>query len=198
VDAIRHLTAEVVTKNADADTLRRAAELVEQAGALLAEHTELVVRIHPMEHESQDPHAWFPYSPLIGHMNPIAAPIEVEVGDDGHLHAHGAFPAPYEGPPACVHGGIIAALFDELLGAANIVNRTPGMTGTLTIRYERPTPLRAELTAESWTESVDGRKIRAAGVIRHNGEVTARAEGLFIQPRPEHWAHHFPDEARGF
>jgi len=199
VDAIRHLTTEVVTKNADADTLRRAAVLVEEAAALLQQQQELVVRVHPMSHPTLDPHLWFPFSPLIGHVNPLAAPFEVEVDTEtNHLLGHGRYGAPYEGPPSCVHGGVIAALFDELLGAANIVNRTPGMTGTLTIRYERPTPLHADLTSESWTESVEGRKARTVGELRHNGAVTARAEGVFIQPRPEQWADRFPDEARGF
>ena len=27
----------------------------------------------------------------------------------------------YEGPPTCVHGGVIAELFDELLGMSNIL-----------------------------------------------------------------------------
>ena len=40
---------------------------------------------------------------------------------------------------------MIAETFDEMLGAANIVAGNPGMTGTLTIRYRKPTPLRTDL-----------------------------------------------------
>ncbi len=47
----------------------------------------------------------------------------------------------YEGPPTCVHGGVIAEVFDEVLGAANIVAGVRAMTGTLTVRYRKPTPL---------------------------------------------------------
>ena len=53
------------------------------------------------------------------------------------------FDWPYEGPPSCVHGGVIAETFDEMLGAACIVAGHPGMTGTLTVRYRKPTPLRS-------------------------------------------------------
>ena len=38
----------------------------------------------------------------------------------------------YEGPPGHVHGGLVAAMFDELLGFAQL---SGGFTGTLTIRY---------------------------------------------------------------
>ena len=54
------------------------------------------------------------------------------------------------------------------------------MTGTLTIRYRRPTPLQAEVQVEGRTVNVEGRKVFATGEIRHAGEVTAEAEGIFI------------------
>ena len=34
---------------------------------------------------------------------------------------------------------------------------------------------------EAWIESTEGRKVRPVGTIRHDGEVTARAEGIFIR-----------------
>ena len=63
------------------------------------------------------------------------------------------FDYPYEGPPTCVHGGVIAETFDEMLGAANMVADNPAMTGTLTIRYRKPTPLRTALVSRPvvWT-----------------------------------------------
>ena len=36
------------------------------------------------------------------------------------------FDYPYEGPPTCVHGGVIAETFDEMLGAANMVAGNAG------------------------------------------------------------------------
>jgi len=197
VDAVRQLTEEIVTKDVPAATLRQAADLVENAAAIFGSESKLFTRIHPMNLDPNDPHAWFPFSPVIGRVSPLAAPVEVEVRD-GHVHARMHFGTAYEGPPGCVHGAMIAAVFDEVLGAANIVSGTAGMTGTLTVRYHRPTPLHADLTAEGWTDRVDGRKIYARGEIRHDGEVTASCEGVFIAPDPAKWADHFPDEARGF
>ena len=51
---------------------------------------------------------------MIGYANPIAPPVDVwsEVGENGQLEIRGrvAFDYQYEGPPTCVHGGVIAAL----------------------------------------------------------------------------------------
>ena len=37
-----------------------------------------------------------------------------------------------------------------------------------------------ELELESWVDRIEGRKVFTAGTISINGEVTARAEGIFI------------------
>jgi acyl-coenzyme A thioesterase PaaI-like protein len=88
--------------------------------------------------------------------------------------------AAYEGPPGCVHGGHIAAAFDEVLGMTQSLVGTPGMTGVLTIKYRSPTPLHTELTFSARVARVDGRKIFTEGAL-HNGDVLcAEAEGLFI------------------
>ena len=77
------------------------------------------------------------------------------------IRAEAYFDYPYEGPPTCVHGGVIAETFDEVLGAANMVAGHPGMTGTLTIRYRKPTPLRTPLRIEAPVpRAASGRKVR--------------------------------------
>jgi hypothetical protein len=75
---------------------------------------------------------------------------------------------------------VIALIFDELLGCVNVSQGYGGFTGTLTIRYERRTPLGEPIDLESWVDRVDGRKIFTKGTMSHDGAVTARAEGLFI------------------
>ena len=122
---------------------------------------------------------FFPYSPLVGPLNPLSPPIEFRV-EGGRIHGTVTYGAPYVGPPQHVHGGIIAATFDELLGSTNLVHMVGGMTGTLTIRYRRPTPVLKEIELEGWIDRVDGRKVFTHGEMRHAGEVTAEAEGIFI------------------
>jgi acyl-coenzyme A thioesterase PaaI-like protein len=112
---------------------------------------------------------FFPTSPIIGMASPLAPPVRVEIvdGPEGgprELRAEALFDDRYEGPPTCVHGGVIAETFDELLGAANIVTGWPAMTGTLTVRYHKPTPLHTTLRIEART--------------------TAEAEGIFVEVAP--------------
>jgi acyl-coenzyme A thioesterase PaaI-like protein len=122
---------------------------------------------------------FFPYSPLVGPRNPIAPPIAFEVRGD-RLHGRVEFGAAYVGPPQSVHGGIIAAAFDELLGSANLVNQVGGMTGTLTVRYREPTPIGKPIDLVGWVDRIDGRKVFTRGEMRHAGRLTAEAEGIFI------------------
>jgi hypothetical protein len=123
---------------------------------------------------------FFPTSPVIGFANPIAPPVYVEKVEGG-LDGTVFFDWPYEGPPGCVHGGVIALVFDEMLGAANIAAGSPGMTGTLTIRYRKPTPIRTQIRLVSRFEGRDGRKIRTTGAMYNGDELTAEADAIFIE-----------------
>jgi uncharacterized protein (TIGR00369 family) len=55
-------------------------------------------------------------------------------------------PRRYEGPPGAVHGGIVAAYLDEVLAGA-AVQHTGRMyvTGELSVRYVKPTPIERPL-----------------------------------------------------
>ena len=86
--------------------------------------------------------------------------------------------------PTCVHGGIIAALFDEVMGAANLLGEHPGMTGTLTVRYRRPTPLLAPLGIVARFTGSERRKVFTWAGLYHDGALTAEAEGIFITMEP--------------
>jgi hypothetical protein len=131
----------------------------------------------------------FPTSPVIGFANPVAPPVEVWAveGENGGREVRGRVTLgyAYEGPPTCVHGGVIAELFDELLGMANILAGQGAMTGTLTIRYRRPTPLLAPLQLAARHTGKEGRKVFAWGGIYAQGELTAEAEGVFIEVPPD-------------
>lgn len=126
----------------------------------------------------------FDQSPLIGLANPLAPPITIhEEGDE--VVAHVLFGQAYEGPPGCVHGGYVAAAFDEILGATQSLSGAPGMTGTLTVRYESPTPLHRDLVFRSRIQKVDGRKIFVEGESYAGDRLTARALGIFISLQAE-------------
>jgi thioesterase superfamily protein len=137
--------------------------------------------------------AIFYADPIIGMHNPIAPPVAVK--RDGEL-IRGAvnLGAAYEGPPGYVHGAIVAAIFDMLLGLANVLSGNPAMTGTLTVRYRRPTPLNTDLAFEARTAKTEGRKVIATGTVTAGGEVTAEAEGIFVSLELSRAIEYFSDD----
>ena len=125
------------------------------------------------------PKAFFDHSPVVGRANPLAPPLHLEVRD-GMVRGHARFGSAYEGPPGSVHGGYVACAFDEVLGLAQALGGHPGMTGTLTIRYRRPTPLHVDLRFEAGLDRVEGRKLFCSGRVFAGDTLTAEAEGIFI------------------
>jgi hypothetical protein len=118
-------------------------------------------------------------SPVSGRGNALAMPLHYEFGDS-NTSAWCVFSAAYEGPPGGVHGGYVAAAFDEVLGVTQMTTGLAGFTGRLTVRYHRLTPIeqRIDFTAEAGPR--DGRKLTMRAEARAGGELVADAEGLFI------------------
>jgi hypothetical protein len=187
--ALRPLHTLTVGGELDDAALAEAADAVEGVAA------RLTARAGPGKHPRQPPDMqrppqdFFPSSPITGLLNPISPPVRVWMvdGPDGgydEIRGDAFFDYPYEGPPTCVHGGVIAETFDEILGAANMVANNAGMTGTLTVRYRKPTPLRTDLRIEARCLGRDGRKVRTWGGLFHGDVLTAEAEGIFIVVAP--------------
>ena len=126
-----------------------------------------------------EPFGFFDHSPMLGRANPLAPPIDLWLDGD-HMVGTATFGAAYEGPPGCVHGGYVAAAFDEVLGSTQSLSGAPGMTGRLTVSYRSPTPLETELRFVGWLERVEGRKIFTKGELWAGDRLCAEAEGLFI------------------
>lgn len=125
-----------------------------------------------------------PFSPIAGRYNALALPLELSREGDT-LVGTGVYNEAYEGPNQCVHGGIIAKIYDQLLAQANVVHKIGGPTASLTTYFKKPTPLHVPLRFEAWTESVEGRKIITKGRCLVDGEVVTEAEGLFIRLDPK-------------
>lgn len=130
-----------------------------------------------------DPTGVFPFSPASGPANPIAPRVTLSVDADKTVHGTVTLTEAYNGPPfdTC-HGGIIALIYDDLIGMAAMVGAGGGMTARLTINYRKPTPLFRPIEIAAWFESADGRKFIAKGEMRCDGELLTEAEGLFIRP----------------
>lgn len=179
-EGVRGVLHRLVQTSAPVELIARAADQVEAVAALLAQHRSASIYEGFAESANAgEPFAFFDHSPMLGRANPLAPPIELSL-EDGRILGRATFGAAYEGPPGCVHGGYIAAAFDEVLGSTQSLSGAPGMTGRLTVHYRSPTPLHTELTFEGTLDRVDGRKIHTSGRLRAGEVLCAEAEGLFI------------------
>ena len=89
----------------------------------------------------------------------------------------------YEGPPLAVHGGYIAGLFDELLGAVQSLSQTgTGYTAKLEIKYRSLTPIDEELIFAGWILESSGRRITVRGQCAHGEKICSEATALFLKP----------------
>jgi acyl-coenzyme A thioesterase PaaI-like protein len=129
--------------------------------------------------------AYLEQSPIRGHLNAVAPPLELETVTlpDGsrRVGARGVLGSRFEGPPHGVHGGWVAALFDEVLGSAAGLAEQAGVTATLKIRYRHVTPIHEELRFEGWIHEQRGRRLVARATCHAGDTLTADAEGVFIE-----------------
>ena len=181
--AMRRVIDELVTSDAPEDELEAAAVALERYGDRLEKHPKgSKYEGYAESANAGTPNAFFDQSPIIGLANPIAPPLELRAEGDV-VRGTANFSSAYEGPPGCVHGGWVAAAFDELLGMAQSLTGNPGMTGTLNVVYRKPTPLKTDLRFEARVDEVNGRKIFASGEVYVGDTMTAEATGIFISFR---------------
>ena len=129
--------------------------------------------------------AYLEQSPIRGRLNPVAPPLEIESAtrSDGTAimvgRAH--LGLAYEGPPHGVHGGWVAALFDEMLGVVQGLAGTQGVTAVLTVKFRHVTPVNEDLRFESWVHEQRGRRLVAKATCHAGDTLTADAKGIFIR-----------------
>jgi len=192
-DELRALALRLHEVHADADRRAAAYDHLRVAHELLSvgerrlrwyeEHTDAEGR----RARNRDLSAWS------GHLNVVAPPMRLEVGERNGQPAmlgHVRLSRLREGPPGSGHGGVIAGLFDEVMGAAQrLGGGEGGMTGRLTVHYRKPTPLETDLLFRAWIHDERPTRliIRAetvlAASLADDPEVTANADGFFVRRR---------------
>ncbi|MGA0237097.1 MAG: PaaI family thioesterase [Acidimicrobiales bacterium] len=194
-DELRALALRLHEVRADADRRAAAYEHLRHALDLLSEG-ERRLRWYEQDKDAdgrrarnRDLSAWS------GQLNVVAPPIRLELGERNGQPAmlgHVRLTRLREGPPGSGHGGVLAGLFDEVMGAAQrLGGGEGGMTGRLTVHYRKPTPLETDLLFRAWIHDERPTRviIRAESVLAASvadgggGEVTANADGFFVRPR---------------
>ncbi len=179
---VRRLVAATVSADAPRDAIVAATREVARIAGALERH---VPTPHPPRYPGgnaavRDAADFFPFDPGIGRLSPLAPPVRVEWHDPKAIGLV-RFGVPYEGPPGCVHGAILAATFDQVFNVANLMSGVAGPTRKLEIVYRKPTPLLRDLRFEAWIDRVEGREVHTHGRVLHGDVVTVEAAGTFVQ-----------------
>jgi acyl-coenzyme A thioesterase PaaI-like protein len=95
-------------------------------------------------------------------------------------------PSTFEGMPGFAHGGILAAIFDDIIGmVTGRLHRISAPTVRVDISFRAPVPLDVELEIRASLVSRQGRKCRVHATATAGNTVYAEADGLLVVLRDD-------------
>lgn len=123
--------------------------------------------------------------PISGRASPWGLDLEVRRDGDEAV-AHVTLRAGHEGAPGRSHGGIVAALFDDVFGFVLSLRSQPGFTGEIGVRYVAGTPIGTPLECRVRATGQERRKLFMTGelVDVDTGTVVATSTATFITIDP--------------
>jgi acyl-CoA thioesterase FadM len=128
------------------------------------------------------------FNPVSGAGSPVAPPMRIEETPDGAV-GYATLGLVHEGHWMYAHGGVTAALVDQLFGHAAGRRASPIVTTRLALRYRRPVPLEEPLVVSAEVEGVQGRRVTLRGTIALVAEpdvALVEAEAWFVRLSSEH------------
>src|SRR3954451_5257651 len=122
----------------------------------------------------------FPDCVVSGDANPMGLDVQFFREGDEAVSRTLLGPA-FEGAPNRAHGGVVAAVFDDLMGFVLGIVEAPAYTAELTVRYRKPTPVNEEIEFRARLVDRNGRRLRIqAEATDSEGNKVATAEALFL------------------
>jgi acyl-coenzyme A thioesterase PaaI-like protein len=184
--ALRRLGHALIAHDADEDLLERVAAAADRVAADLEREParqrdllELKRRMFDIEVGDGERVVHFDECFVSGPWNPLGIAMEVHREGDEAV-ARVSLGAAFEGAPGRSHGGIVAAIFDDVLGYLLTLLQEPGFTGELTVRYHAATPIAQPLEFRARVVGREGRRIATAAEATADGEVVASASATFV------------------
>jgi acyl-coenzyme A thioesterase PaaI-like protein len=174
VESVRTVSDHARGADAPDDVIAQAANLIEQANALLAPYR--ADEWHSPSGRRLD---------LPNRGNVLNVPSDLKV-IDGRIAGSVRFRRFHLGRNGAAHGGAIGLFFDSLLGhAAYRLTDSPFQrTAFLHVNYRQIVPVERDLQATATLERVEGRKIFIAGALLDGDTVLADTEALFVKLKP--------------
>ena len=187
--AVRDLGHALVGHHADVALIDRVSATLDELTAELR-HGERRSRHRPTVYDNADAPAdgaeltSYDERPVSGRSSPWGLDIRVHREGD-EVVARCTLGAAHEGAPGRSHGGIVAALFDDVYGFVLTINAQPAFTGELKVRYQAGTPIGVPLECRVRMTGREGRKILMSGELTAGEQVVATSTAVFIAIDPE-------------
>jgi acyl-coenzyme A thioesterase PaaI-like protein len=180
VEAVRRINEKVLQLGGSLADLTTAANRVESLLATLdAVTAERAIETYRGAFDLTDPNNVLPFNPATGVLHPLAPKLELSV-EGKRLLAYCEFTRCHEGGPNTAHGGLIAAVYDQLLAYATMLEGKTGPTLWLRVTYLKPTPIDERLRFETTVTAIDGRKYSVAGSCYRGDVKVSEADGLML------------------
>jgi acyl-coenzyme A thioesterase PaaI-like protein len=182
--AVRDLGHALVGHHADVELIDRVSTTLDQLTAEL-QHGERRSRHRPTVYDNAEAPAdgdeltSYDERPVSGRSSPWGLDIRVHREGD-EIVARCTLRSAHEGAPGRSHGGIVAALFDDVYGFVLSLVRESAFTGELSVRYEAGVPVGVPIECRVRLDHRDGRKLYMTGEVLHEGKVLVRSKATFI------------------
>jgi acyl-coenzyme A thioesterase PaaI-like protein len=124
--------------------------------------------------------------------NPAGLGLKMRRGGEGVV-GEVTFGRHHEGAPGFAHGGAVATVLDDAFGMLLMRLRRAAVTRRLEVDYDRPCFVGRRYDVSATCERIDGRKLWLDASLSEDGEVVARARGLFICVDAAHFLQGDPD-----
>lgn len=137
---------------------------------------------------------------VCGVSNPVGLKLKFYNRAAGEVIAEYTIPPEYQGYPGVAHGGIVAALLDEMCMRSHMSDDPPLylVTARLDVRYRKNVPVGVPLRLEGVANRSKTRAATASGFIfALDGSVLAEADALMVAA-PSELLDSFDTEAMGW
>jgi acyl-coenzyme A thioesterase PaaI-like protein len=120
---------------------------------------------------------------VCGVANPFGLHLAFYQVEPGQVEAHITVPEHFQGYPGIVHGGVVAAMLDEVTGRSHMGVEPPRFmyTARLDVRYRKNVPVGQPLRLVGTAGKSRNRSAAAAGALYNaEGELLAEADAILV------------------
>ena len=180
IAGLREIGTKVVRLSGAVEELRAAGDRVEALSQSLDAVTQSrAIETFRFGFDLDDPNAVMPFNPATGAFNPVAPELDMKVADE-RLITELVFSSRYESAPDSVQGGMVSALYDQLLAFAVMIHGKTGPSASLEVKFLKRTPIEERLRFETWVEKVEEDRFHACGACWFGDTQISEASGVIL------------------